>query len=88
MNYQLAALIVLALLQCADLYTTSTILGRGGRELNPIVAQLMKAIGIIPALIVKGIGVVVLGWWGGTLATAVLIAAYIITVAFNWRSMP
>jgi hypothetical protein len=49
-------LILFALLQVADIYTTHRILSQGGRELNPVMAWLFEKFGHLPALVVvKGI---------------------------------
>ncbi len=45
-------LVVLALLQILDIYTTYNILKLGGRELNPILNKLFDKVGVIPGLIV------------------------------------
>lgn len=83
--------IVLAILQALDYYTTTTILGRGGVELNPIMKGLMDKLGVKPTLIVKGIIVTAAGYFLGEQQIAGLIAmvvVYIGIIAFNWKSMP
>ena len=41
------------LLQFGDFWTTKTILGAGGRELNPIMAALLGRLGVVGGLAVK-----------------------------------
>lgn len=43
----------LMLLQAADIYTTTRIIGTGGREINPAMAWLMRELGVMPALVVS-----------------------------------
>jgi hypothetical protein len=85
-----ALLILLTILQVADWCSTRTILAKGGRELNPIVAAGIKAVGMDAFLISKGLLVVALGCWIGT-QTAWLLAAlvvfYIGIVMHNWKSL-
>lgn len=49
--YMLVFAIILIALQLYDFWSTAKILRAGGRELNPIMARLMGAVGIMPALI-------------------------------------
>lgn len=55
----LAIFAAVCLLNIADIYTTMRILAAGGREVNPVMAWLMGALGTVPALI--GIKVLALG---------------------------
>lgn len=85
-----ALLIALALLQALDAWTTWRILGAGGRELNPVMRWVMAQIGVVPALVVKGVGVAVIGWvvfvpWPWVLGGVVLF--YVGVVVFNFRSI-
>jgi hypothetical protein len=50
MTISLALFILLFFLQIADARTTWMILALGGREENPMLAWLMRKIGIVPAL--------------------------------------
>jgi hypothetical protein len=45
-----AVLILIILLQVADIYTTLRVLSQGGREMNGLVKRLMDRIGVCPAL--------------------------------------
>jgi hypothetical protein len=57
-------LIVLALLQILDIYTTYNILKLGGRELNPMLNKLFEKVGVVPGLIVpKSIYIAVLTYY-------------------------
>jgi hypothetical protein len=44
-------LILILLLQVADIYTTLRVLSQGGRERNKLVKWLMDRIGVLPALL-------------------------------------
>jgi len=46
-------LVIVALLQAGDWYTTRTIIAKGGRELNPAIRWLMGKLGVDLALAVK-----------------------------------
>ena len=83
-------LILLALLQVADWYSTRAILIKGGRELNPIVAAGIKVLGMDAFLIGKGLLVVALGYWIGTQTAWLLVTLvifYIGIVMHNWKSL-
>ena len=43
--------ILLCALNLADIYTTHRILGRGGSELNPLMAKLFARVGVLPGLL-------------------------------------
>lgn len=63
---ELLLLTVYLLLQVGDWWTTTKVLSQGGTEANPIVREVMSAIGVVPALVVvKSIGVIagVLIWY-------------------------
>ena len=79
-----ALLILLTILQVADWCSTRTILAKGGRELNPIVAAGIKAVGMDAFLVVA------LGCWIGTQTVwllAALVVFYIGIVMHNWKSL-
>lgn len=84
-----ALLVALAVLQVLDGWTTRHILSHGGRELNTLMAWLMDEIGVVPALTVKGLGVVGIGWYLMPIpwALGILVAAYAGVVLFNFRSV-
>jgi hypothetical protein len=67
-------LIFLVILQLADIVTTWLIVSRpGGRELNPVLAALFRAVGLLPGLlIVKGAFVALMIWVTPFLPPAVL----------------
>ena len=56
-----ALLILYALLQAADIYTTLTVLKQGGRELNPVMAKLFAKLD--PLTVMVGVGVKLVGVW-------------------------
>lgn len=89
------AAIILTLLQLADAYTTHRVLSAGGRELNPVLDRLFKAIGHLPALaLTKGAYIAAI-WWALPYLQAtgyewvlwVLVAAYTGLIAFNLKSL-
>ena len=87
-SLDLVALAVIAL-QGADMTSTLGALRRGGREVNPVVAWLMRRIGQVPALIVaKSVGVALAVWlWtlGAALELWALAVLYLLVVAHNLR---
>lgn len=87
-------LVALFALNVADLITTQAVLDRGGKESNPVLAFLMKAVGPSWGLVKMGIAVVaiVILWMVGpgllSGATLVLlIAAWAWVVWHNWGVM-
>lgn len=86
-----ALLIVLAVLQALDGFTTRRILDQGGRELNPVMRAGFAAIGFWPTIALKGAAMVALGAWGanyaGLSAPGLLVALYVAVVAWNWRQV-
>jgi hypothetical protein len=79
-------LVVLALLQVGDGLTTYCILSRGGRELNPVMAKIFAIVGIIPGLILKGVAVVIVGYFCGQASIVpllIIISGYILVVLWN-----
>lgn len=87
----LALLIVLAVLQALDGFTTRRILDQGGRELNPVMRAGFAAIGFWPTIAIKGAAMVAMGAWGagqaGPIAPGLLVALYCAVVAWNWRQV-
>lgn len=84
------ALILLVLLQAADVWTTYIIVEkRGGRELNPFLARLFKEFGLVPTLlIVKVLFLVIvleLGNFAFTVAFCVFYLGVVIHNYFNLR---
>lgn len=57
------AAIILTALQLADAYATHRVLSAGGRELNPVLAKLFKAIGHIPGLLLTKAVYIATIWW-------------------------
>lgn len=86
-----ALLIVLAMLQALDGFTTRRILDQGGRELNPVMRAGFAAIGFWPTIAIKGAAMVALGAWGanyaGLSAPGLLAVIYAAVVAWNWRQI-
>ncbi|MFC2969352.1 DUF5658 family protein [Acidimangrovimonas pyrenivorans] len=82
------ALAVIAL-QIGDMTSTLGALRRGGREVNPLLAWLMRRIGVVPALIAaKGLGTALAVWlWllGGETELWLLAALYLWVVLHNMR---
>ena len=87
----LALLIVLAMLQALDGFTTRRILDQGGRELNPVMRAGFAAIGFWPTIAIKGAAMVALGAWGaghgGAAAPGLLVALYAAVIFWNWRQV-
>lgn len=54
---------LLAILLALDAVTTLLILKRGGTELNPVMAALIKAVGAIPALLVTHAGLIAAAYY-------------------------
>lgn len=86
-----ALLIIFALLQFADGYTTDRLLTKGGRELNPILARIFAACGVRVGLIaVKTtmcVVIVALSPWLPVWALAAFAAIYVAVVVHNWRQL-
>jgi len=87
----LALLIVLAVLQALDGFTTRRILDQGGRELNPVMRAGFETIGFWPTIAIKGAAMVALAAWGavhgGAAAPGLLVALYVAVVVWNWRQV-
>ena len=89
------ALIVAALLQLADVWSTNRALSGGGRELNPIIAWMMERLGPawwVPKIALAAFFFGVLAWtyydgWHQALwAVWGLNAVYVLIVANNVRA--
>jgi hypothetical protein len=83
-------LIILAVLQLGDWYTTAKILGSGGRELNPVMRKFMEKVGVHQALFIKSAVIVFAAWY---LAPSVMllqevIIFYVLIVFHNWHQLP
>lgn len=76
-------LILLALLQLGDWFTTRTILNNGGRELNPVVKFLIEKLGLDLALLLKGILVIVIAYLAGPAVAWFGVALYTLVVGWN-----
>lgn len=76
-------LIAVIVLQLADIVTTYLIVSRpGGRELNPVLAALFRAVGLLPGLlIIKCAFVALLVWAAPVLHIAVLV---LICLGYCW----
>ena len=74
-------LVLFALLQAADVYTTLTVLKQGGRELNPVLAKLFERFDPLAVMVgIKLVGVWALWYvnlWWLTLA-ACCVYAYVV----------
>jgi len=89
-----ALLILIILLQAADIYTTLRVLSQGGREMNKLLKWLMDRIGVLPALLVSKavvIGGFVYLYFGADLVfypvVGGLAVVYAIVVWHNYREI-
>ena len=83
-------LILLAVLQLGDWYSTRTILNRGGREQNPVAKKLMDLLSMDGFLFVKTVGVTAIGYWVGSqmwFALVGIILFYVFVLMHNWKSL-
>ena len=78
-----ALLISLAALQVADALSTIKVIELGGRELNPIVRWLIEVFGMVPALVIKGVVVMLAAWHLTTTMLLVMILFYFAVIAWN-----
>lgn len=81
-------LILFAVLQTLDIYTTGRVIAQGGSERNPLLAKLDKMFGFLPAMVVvKGIMValvvIFLADMPGLLIA--LDVLYVVVVVRNYR---
>lgn len=90
--YVLFALLVA--LNVVDTILTDKVLARGGRELNPVLARLMDAIGTLPAmLLLKAVALVLIWWLLGLIPQAAPWIAGVLCLAYgylcwhNWRQL-
>lgn len=78
-------------LQIADIWTTWAVLARGGRELNPLMAWLMRLFGFWPAVVgAKALAIAAVLVWLDEMAAwelAVIIGAYVAVVGSNLRAL-
>lgn len=82
-------LVALGVLQIADWYTTISILERGGKELNPVMRKAMELFGEEPALAIKGIVVLLCGFFlmQHVFWLALLVIIYVLVVAWNTKEL-
>lgn len=76
-------LILLALLQAGDWWTTRTVLAQGGRELNPAIRWLMERLGVDAALAVKCALVLAIATATGPVVAWIGVAMYTVVVGWN-----
>jgi hypothetical protein len=79
--------VIIALLQLVDGYTTREILKHGGRELNPIQKRLMDWLGVIPSLVVSKFALVACSVWAASLAgqePALKVLLYFVALMFTY----
>ncbi|ROR23047.1 hypothetical protein EC845_1961 [Comamonas sp. BIGb0124] len=86
--------ILLCVLNLADIYTTQRILGRGGSELNPLMAKLFARVGVLPGLLlvkiplVAGLGLLMfLGGLQGRYWLLLLGAACAVYLYVLWHNL-
>lgn len=89
MSADTGALILLALLQVADIVTTWKVLSQGGRELNPVMAWVMDHLGVLPGMVaVKAVLIgTVVAFPPGMVAMGVLCAMYAVVAVRNARQI-
>ena len=89
MNLLYALTAALAVLQALDYYTTTKAINSGkGHEANPIAKKLMDAMGMDTFLIVKGVTVIVLGYYAGVQSIWLLggiVGFYNVIIINNFR---
>lgn len=87
----LTLLIVFMILQVLDAWTTLRVLRAGGRELNALMASLMRAMGRERALIIMKVAGAAIGgalyWQHQQTALSILVFFYMIVVANNFLQM-
>lgn len=91
MSYLILLTVALAVTQLLDWYSTRTIINRGGRERNWVMAALFDEFGMDEVLCVKAVAVTAVGCWLGAQlieVLAALVVFYIGILIYNWRSMP
>jgi hypothetical protein len=82
-------IVALGVLQIADWYTTISILERGGKELNPVMRKAMEIFGEEPALAIKGIIVMLCGFFlmQHVFWLVILVMVYVFVVAWNTKEL-
>ena len=79
-------------LAIADARLTWLILrGGNGRELNPVIRWLIEKLGLVPALVVKTVALVAIGFYSPESTLMVLIGIYSAVVLWNfyqYKDMP
>ena len=86
----IALLALFTLVQIGDVITTAIVLGRGGRELNPVMAWAMRTIGLNATLAVKlliAAGIGVFAALEAPIALIPLCAIGVFVVIHNWRQI-
>ena len=87
----LGLLVILAITQALDYYTTKTILDSGGVEQNPVMAKLFSKFKKENVLVVKGILVTATGYYLGTVFIEALFAVtvlYVLIIIHNYKALP
>ena len=81
-------LILFALLQAADVYTTLTVLKQGGRELNPVLAKLFAKFDPLAVMVgIKLAGVWALWYVNSWMLTLAACVVYAYVVNRNYWEM-
>ena len=80
-------LVILLVLMIADAVTTYIALDKGAHEANPVIALLMRQIGVVPALVVikavGAVGAVAIFYLAPEVLTFIAIAVYALVVIHN-----
>ena len=82
--------VLIVVLQVADAYLTSRILGAGGHELNPVMRLLMDRMGVMPGLVVAKVALsAMIGLFlrHQPLLLALIAVLYGCVVVNNWNQM-
>lgn len=87
MSADTGALILFALLQVADIFTTWKVLSQGGRELNPVMAWVMGRLGVLPGLVLAKLALLglLVSCPPNLMVMAGLCVLYAAVVVRNWR---
>lgn len=85
-------LIFFAILNAFDAWTTWQVFRFGGRELNPILAQVINRLGLFWTLTLVKLGAVAIIWWAafhGLTVNALLLinAGYVGLALWNYRQL-
>jgi len=86
----IALTIILGVTQLGDLYTTRTILDKGGIEVNRLARKLMNVLTVDGYLALKAIITTVFGYYAGFAALPILVTLvvlYIFVVVYNIRQL-